>query len=1215
MKRCIFCMKPINDEANFCNHCGNKQNEVFPDHFLPAGSILNGKYMVGASIGAGGFGITYVGWDTDLDYKVAIKEYFPIGIASRNCKYTNEVSFNISSATKNRDMLVNKFKQEAIKLKKCHDQPLMNSIVDVKERFECNNTAYIVMEFLEGETLQDYLVRTGRMRPEDMVSLLTPVMKALARVHSENFIHRDVAADNIMLTRDNRVVLFDFGAVRDVSDDANRSTSIELKRRYAPPEQYGSDEKLDEATDIYALCATMYYCIAGDLPPESISRYGHDTLVRPSAMGIPVPAAIESAIIKGLELNPADRFHSIRDLMIALGVNSADLPPVGPQETTYYGGFNHNVTGSRTEDMPGGYMPHTGRNTVSPASDKTELLDENMAPATGHITVNPANNKTELLDENQYTPATEYNGNAGGVITYGGAVVQVNNKTELLDEDGSQAPAHTAPVNNRTELIDEEPAVSATPTPPVVDVRNPGFYGWQEDAPAKETEDKKSHGLLGGHLFGGDKKKTEDVPAPATENKSGNGEIFASLWDDAKVPTTSSDTYNNVRNTDLGQSQTPETNENIPNNAGTADANANNVKAVVPPVVEDGWKSSEQITPMKSGKRKKDKPVKQPKPPKAPKQPKEKPRKVSDMVMFDDPIDADYGKKTNNFPFALVGGIVGGLLVVGLIVVLLVNFLGKGGKGNDEDSENEVVSTEENEDSGDDKTVTASGQLSFSFSIGSYTYMVPCEMSKFVSDGWTATGSVVLNSSVKSLETETVELVNGNNKIKVTVLNTSSTDKAVQDCTGYAVTSVEGSADKFNVAKGINESSTKADIIAEMGLPTDSYNKTIEYSVLKGCNDCLNANKKITFTGSDGKYEISVTNMNVTYDNDVLEKYSSIITLDGSSFTLPCKLSDFTNAGWNLIAGPGTASISSQTMVSGLGTLEFYVGKGDSRVTLTAYNTNYDSKSISECQIGKISVSKNEVTSVNINGSLTLDATKDEIYNYLGNSGKVESQNGTVEITYQLDKYNSLCPYSEIKFSLYSSGNNKLEITNVNYVDEYVSEVQNDSAPAGMSSYSAPGSKSSDILSGVLSLDNVIYQLPVPVSVFTSNGWDIIQQPGVIPAGQTLKATVTNKDGRNIIVYITNTDTVKHEYSNCVISGVEVSNSQVSVEIPGGVSMTSTLDQLNAFATGGSGISSSEMNNAVEYSYDKTVNNVSVTLAISYSKDSSKVKKIVYKYK
>ncbi len=285
----------------------------WPPHQLPCRTILNGKYMVQRVLGEGGFGITYEGWDLNLELKVAIKEYFPSGFVTRG---NTDVIAHTGSSGEYYEKGKQKFLSEAKILARFYFLP---GIVGVKDFFLENNTAYIVMEFLDGMTLKEYTEQAGgRLEAGQVLELMRPVMDSLAQVHRSGLIHRDISPENIMLTKEGQVKLLDFGAARDISPEGERSLSVLLKPGYAPEEQYRTHGEQGPWTDVYALCATMYRCMTGESPQEPLERARHDGLRPPSMLGAGLTPRQDMAVMKGLSLYSENRYRSIEELEAAL---------------------------------------------------------------------------------------------------------------------------------------------------------------------------------------------------------------------------------------------------------------------------------------------------------------------------------------------------------------------------------------------------------------------------------------------------------------------------------------------------------------------------------------------------------------------------------------------------------------------------------------------------------------------------------------------------------------------------------------------------------------------------------------------------------------------------------------------------------------------------------------------------------------------------------
>lgn len=300
-----------------CPYCGFDDTYA-PEltHQLRPFTVLNGKYLVGSVLGEGGFGITYIGYDLNLELRIAIKEFYPNGFCRRESSVTNTLSSYGGSQGESFEKWRSRFVKEAKSLAKCTN---LSGIVGVKDFFEENNTAYIVMEYLEGQTLKEYLNRQGGKLPVGRaLQALEPVMVSMSQVHRAGIIHRDISPDNIMITTDGMMKLLDFGAAVDLMKEEERSLSIMLKPGYAPEEQYRTKGKLGPWSDVYALAATIYKCITGITPPEAMERMREDHLAAPGSLGINMPPSVEAALLKGMSVYTDNRYQTMDEFHHAL---------------------------------------------------------------------------------------------------------------------------------------------------------------------------------------------------------------------------------------------------------------------------------------------------------------------------------------------------------------------------------------------------------------------------------------------------------------------------------------------------------------------------------------------------------------------------------------------------------------------------------------------------------------------------------------------------------------------------------------------------------------------------------------------------------------------------------------------------------------------------------------------------------------------------------
>lgn len=330
-KLCPGCMTEIENRGQYarCPHCGyNLANMQEAPHRLQPLTLLDKCYVIGRVIGEGGFGITYLGADTSLNRCVAIKEFYPHQFVSRNTLVSNEM--NILEGENKRDIEKwrDKSIEEARTLAKFSDLP---GVVKVYYTFEANNTSYMVMEYLDGLDLKQYLKQMGEKLPtETVLEMMKPVITFLDQIHSQNFIHRDISPDNIKLTKQGEIKLLDFGAAYNVTNTENKSVSVQLKQGYAPEEQYRSRGNLGAWTDVYALCATIYRCITGYTPPQSIDRCRNDTLLPPSQLGVRITPQQENAIMRGLAVYAENRIRDMKELYACLYSYGTITPPPPP---------------------------------------------------------------------------------------------------------------------------------------------------------------------------------------------------------------------------------------------------------------------------------------------------------------------------------------------------------------------------------------------------------------------------------------------------------------------------------------------------------------------------------------------------------------------------------------------------------------------------------------------------------------------------------------------------------------------------------------------------------------------------------------------------------------------------------------------------------------------------------------------------------------------
>jgi serine/threonine protein kinase len=323
---CMGCMKDKKG-LTVCLDCG--WDDTAQDGsaiYLPLRTILDHRYLIGKVLGQGGFGITYLAWDTHLKTQIAIKEYFPKDLATRAAN-KHAVTPYIGKGAEEYEYGLNKFLEEAKMLARFQDHP---GIVSVYEVFNANETAYMVMQYLEGMTLTAYLTQQGGKVPfETAVSIMMPVMDALREVHRIGLLHRDISPDNIYITSNNQVKVLDFGAARYAMGEHSKSLSIILKQGYAPEEQYRSKGKQGPWTDIYAVAATMYRAITGETPPDALDRMENDTVNSRLKSMAQLSTKEKVGLIKALSINAINRYRSIEEFQEVLTTDAGNAPAAG----------------------------------------------------------------------------------------------------------------------------------------------------------------------------------------------------------------------------------------------------------------------------------------------------------------------------------------------------------------------------------------------------------------------------------------------------------------------------------------------------------------------------------------------------------------------------------------------------------------------------------------------------------------------------------------------------------------------------------------------------------------------------------------------------------------------------------------------------------------------------------------------------------------------
>src|SRR6476469_3601133 len=248
---------------------------------LPLNMVLADSYRIVRQIGGGGFGITYAAEDIRLGTTVAVKEYYPDAFGDRDADMSVRPKSERHKPTFDWGRV--SFIEEARTLARFQH----SSIVRVSQIFEAHSTAYMVMDFERGENFESWLRHLeGRPSQADLDRIAAPLLDALQMIHAEQFLHRDIAPDNIIIRPDGTPVLLDFGAARRAVAERSRALTGIVKAGYSPHEQYATDSRMQGPwSDIYALGGTLYRAIAGVAPEEATLRIADDPMVPASKIG------------------------------------------------------------------------------------------------------------------------------------------------------------------------------------------------------------------------------------------------------------------------------------------------------------------------------------------------------------------------------------------------------------------------------------------------------------------------------------------------------------------------------------------------------------------------------------------------------------------------------------------------------------------------------------------------------------------------------------------------------------------------------------------------------------------------------------------------------------------------------------------------------------------------------------------------------------------
>lgn len=299
---------------------------------LPPGTRLKERYQLGKVLGVGGFGITYLAFDLTTGNSCAVKEYFPRAWAVRdsvtNCLMpTGEGQQEVYRH--GRDVFLN----EAKILQGLYTNP---HVVNVWDFFYGNETAYMVMEYIQGETIHNYMKNRKHTASIRMANqMLREIGQALEQIHQNMLLHRDISPDNIMITSNGQFKLIDFGATRTYALSNPLSMSIFVKPGFAPIEQYSRTGHQGPWTDIYALCATYYYMVTGEKPPSAPDRQNGVRLTPLAYKTSNVSATLSRAIERGMRKNYQERPQTVSQFLEETGIYNTSTETVTQNGQAY----------------------------------------------------------------------------------------------------------------------------------------------------------------------------------------------------------------------------------------------------------------------------------------------------------------------------------------------------------------------------------------------------------------------------------------------------------------------------------------------------------------------------------------------------------------------------------------------------------------------------------------------------------------------------------------------------------------------------------------------------------------------------------------------------------------------------------------------------------------------------------------------------------------
>ena len=492
LKRCFNCMEPVDAPDAECAKCGWDNHNRENGNAALEQTVLKDQYIVGKSLGRGGFGITYVGFDITLERRIAIKEYFPVGTAYR---FSDGVTIRAyTEAEEDYQNGLNQALQESRTIAKLGQIP---NVMQVHNAFLENGTVYMIMEYIDGISLAEEVKQKGKLSWKEALQRLYPIMDALEKIHAKGMIHRDISPENIIRRNETgEPVLLDFGSARQPKE----GLTVMLKPGYAPAEQYSRNGEQDGRVDEYALCATMYFLLTGNAPASADLRmFAKKELKRPSEYADDIPAEIEKVLLKGMELDSSDRYSSVKELHDAFlkaeqeaGKSGRTVKPLSPRsekienqpEKKEKTGFSKKIAGivaAIAVACLGGFLlfgnASRDRDTekeaaVSSTQENAAETDEKEAAVAEEKAASMPEPTATVVPESTVTPTTEptFTPTPEPEETVVAEIEEEPKTAFLTTATSTPSPELTAtntptPEPTATDMPTPEPTATNTPTP------------------------------------------------------------------------------------------------------------------------------------------------------------------------------------------------------------------------------------------------------------------------------------------------------------------------------------------------------------------------------------------------------------------------------------------------------------------------------------------------------------------------------------------------------------------------------------------------------------------------------------------------------------------------------------------------------------------------------------------------------------------------------